>query len=85
MARTDVNPRHTHDYKAVNKVINIKFQESIPGNSSIKYLPDREILARIERTKDPVQRGKESPIGIPASIISEAHEGLINELNSRKV
>lgn len=83
MGRTDLNPSNTHDY-SVKSLINIKFTQSIPGNSSIRHLSDRDILARIERTKDSNKREKESPIGVPASLIREVHKGLIDELNERK-
>ena len=65
--------------------IKIKFTQSIHGNSSIKLLPDREIFARIERTKEPDIREKESPIGVPASLIREVHKGLIEELKIRRL
>lgn len=83
MTTQSITPIWAHDY-SVKSLINIKFTQSIPGNSSIRHLSDRDILARIERAKDSNKREKESPIGVPASLIREVHKGLIDELNERK-
>lgn len=73
-----------HDKRKATDFRQLSFSFPIPGNDSIQSLSDQEIIARIERTTDPVQREKESPINVPAWLFHLVNIGLIEELKNRR-
>ena len=67
------------------RAIQLTFNFFIPGDSSIKHLPDEEIMIRILRTSNPKDRANNSPIGLPEQLFQIVRDGLLNELfNTRR-
>lgn len=65
--------------------IQLTFNFFIPGDSSIKRLPDEEIMIRILRSSNPKDRADNSLIGLPERLFQIVHEGLLNEyFNTRR-
>jgi hypothetical protein len=61
------------------RIIQLAFNFFIPGDSSIKHLPDEEIMIRILRTSNPKERAKSSLLCLPEKLFQIVHDGLLNE------
>lgn len=66
------------------RAIQLTFNFFIPEDSSIKRLPDEEIILRIQRTSNPKERAKNSFIGLPERLFQIVHDGLLNEYFSAR-
>ena len=59
--------------------IQLTFNFFIPGDNSIKRLPDEEIIIRILRTSNPKERAENSLLCLPEKLYQIVHDGLLNE------
>lgn len=64
--------------------VQLTFNFFIPGDSSIKHLPDEEIIIRRLRTSNPKDRANNSLIGLPERLFQIVHDGLLNEYFSER-
>ena len=69
---------------ALQKQLN-KSQHAECESNDLMFLSNNELLNRISRSKDATKRSRESLLGLPKDVISEAHKLYIIEAERRSL